>query len=378
MKRRYMVLATLLVFVLAAVAAWLSGPPGRRGEADSASIRLGPRKRAGIAIHTNDVVATLRVMEERIVANNPAPPRKKYDAKGMDELLSADGAAYCGSGLRDIEFSTEWAEDSPEAMFDWLAKQNRKRSSFARILFESWADKDTEAALAAVGKIPNPKVRAQALISSLKVLCENDPERARDLLHQNLDLLPTGDKDRSVFFGSDSGQAVIQLLSSMPMGEQRTHLLAGLLNDMGDSSDALGYWKGLPESGRVELVSAGFAPYMTDAVAFDGLENIMRERAETAGDPEVSRAFIESHGEAWAKRDLAGALNWAQEHLKGKTRVECREKFFQIGINEDFDATLRIWKTLPEGYLKAKAAEAILRAAPEQRKSEAEAVLKPE
>lgn len=102
----------------------------------------------------------------------------------------------------------------------------------------------------------------------------------------------------------------------------------------------------------------------------------MRERAETTGDPAVVGKFLRCDGEAWAKRDLVAALNWAQAHLKGKNRVDWREKFFQGGIHHDFDQTLRIWQTLPEGFLKVSAAEAIGRAAPESRKADAKSLLK--
>jgi hypothetical protein len=165
------------------------------------------------------------------------------------------------------------------------------------------------------------------------------------------------------------------MLLSLPPGEERTHLLAGLLDRL-DPPDAHALWKQASKSERREWVDAGFAPFMTRAPSFKGLDDLMRERVETSGDPAAAGKFIDSHGESWAKRDLAAALDWAQAHLKGKRRVECREKFFQVGIIQDFDATLRIWQNLPEGYLKVSAAEAIQRAVPDNRKAEAEAVLK--
>jgi len=42
---------------------------------------------------------------------------------------------------------------------------------------------------------------------------------------------------------------------------------------------------------------------------------------------------------------------------------------------QDFDAALRIWQTLPDGFLKVRSAGAISRGAPADRKSEAHAIL---
>jgi hypothetical protein len=84
----------------------------------------------------------------------------------------------------------DWAKESPEAMFAWLVSQNDKRSFYSYILFESWAGKDMTAALAVVFKIPNLKLRRQALMTSLEILCQSDPACARELWTQNLSLFP--------------------------------------------------------------------------------------------------------------------------------------------------------------------------------------------
>jgi len=61
--------------------------------------------------------------------------------------------------------------------------------------------------------------------------------------------------------------------------------------------------------------------------------------------------------------------------VKGKNRVELSVKLFEYVANQDFDSALRVWKTLPESFLKVRAAGAIKRLAPEGRKSEAEAIV---
>jgi hypothetical protein len=58
-------------------------------------------------------------------------------------------------------------------------------------------------------------------------------------------------------------------------------------------------------------------------------------------------------------------------------RVEWSGKLFQTGIVADFAGTLQLWQEHPDGSRKQDIAEAILRAVPDARKAEAEAVLKP-
>lgn len=375
MNRRFVILSPPLVFTLSAVIAWLIGMPDKTDLAEGASVSRIPRQRAITTMDSSDMSAALMRMENRILSHNPAPPRKSFDAKGMDDAIyNARSSSVCG-GDGSLEYARSWSEEAPEEMFAWLVRQDEKQSFHAYILFEEWAKKNMQEALDAVFKIPDSKVRAQALISTLEVLCKSDLERARVLLTQHLSLFPP-EEHTPIFQGYDSGKACVDMVSSLPLGEERIHLLAGLLNAMNDSTDAVEYWKGLPESTRHEFVAAGFSPFMSYAGSFDGLEIMMREWAEATGDPADVTKFIERHGEAWAKRDLSAALDWAHTHLKGENRVEWREKFFQVGIAENFSETLRIWQILPEGFLKTSAAEAIVRAAPESRKAEAEAVLK--
>lgn len=322
----------------------------------------------------------LQQMESKMLVRDPAPPRKEFDAEGMEKMLAWDerSAGFCGGGMAGLKYAGAWAEESPEEMFSWLVGQERARSFYAYLLFQSWAARDMEAALSAVFKIPDSKLRAQALISSLEVLSKSDPDRARDLLIKHLGLYPP-EGDTLVFHGSNAGNKdFLHLISSLPSGAERTHLLAGLLHSMSGSRDAVDFWKGLPESGRRDVVLAGFAPINFVAESFEGLDKIMRQRAESTGDPEATKMFIDCHGDAWARRDLAGVLNWAQTHLKGKARAECREELFQTVIKENFDEAIRVWKTLPDGHVKADVAEAMLRVVrnDDPRWAEAEAVLK--
>lgn len=326
-------------------------------------------------IDSREWPVVLQQMESKMLAHYPEPLRKEFDAEGMDRMLYQDqrSQGFPGGGMGGLQYAMDWVEESPEAMFEWLVKKDGRCSYYAHLLFIRWASKDMEEVLAAVFKIPDSELRAQALISSLEVLCESNPGRARELLMQNLGLFPPGE-DTPVFNGSGD---FLNLISSLPLGSERTHLLAGLLYNMEDSTEAVDFWKGLPESGRRDLVVAGFSPYETYSASFEGLDNIMRERAESTGDTELAVKFVECHGEAWAKRDLTGALDWAHVHLKGMARAKYRGEFFQTGIKENFDEAIRVWKALPDGYVKADVAEAMLRVVPDDRKAEAEAVLKP-
>ena len=108
---------------------------------------------------------------------------------------------------------------------------------------------------------------------------------------------------------------------------------------------------------------------------FDGLAELIKEDAESSGDRDALESFMRSHGPAWAKTDLTQALAWSQTHLKGKNRVEQSAQLFEPAASADFDTALRIWQTLPEGELKIRAAKALSKGAPPERKPHAEAFI---
>jgi hypothetical protein len=294
----------------------------------------------------------------------------------MDNEIYSDNrsALVCGSGMAAFHYAREWANDAPEEMFAWLAKQNEEQSFYAYILFESWAGKDMKGALAAANRIPISKNRAQALISCLEVLNKSDPSRAKKLLAQNIELFSPAESS-SLSWSYDPGNLCIEMVNSLPPSKERTCLLSNLLGDVCHSDEAKKVWKDLSMSERRELIDAGFDPYKGSDESLDGIEDLLRERIEATGDTNLAETFISKYGGDWVERDLAGALEWTQKHFKGHSRVEHREKLFQTGITKNFDQTIKIWKAMPEGFLKSSAAEAILRATPDTRKAEATTLL---
>jgi len=385
MKRLGKFLAPPLAFVLAAGLAWVTGSPVADTPDDTLEpVVRAPRHRESIATGSAGRSATLAELEHEIL-HHPAPSMEFHDAATMEAVLDMDGGSHCfpGGGMASVEFSMDWAEKAPEEMFAWLLKQsgsNFDRDLFpAYMLFGRWAEDNMEAALEAVFKVPDRRIRRQALFSSLQEMCKTEPQRARDLLMQNLDLFPP-DGPTPVIDTYESAGTTCDLLLSLPAGGERTHLLADLLTSMADSYDdrhttkARAVWQQAPDTLRLELVEAGFRSE-GKASSFDGLEDLMREHAELSGDPATANKFIEAMGPAWAKRDLASALDWAQAHLKGKSGMEHRADLFKWAASEDFDTALSILRALPDGSLKLNAAEALNKGAPDDRKPEAKAML---
>lgn len=384
MNRTRMILTPPLAFALAAILAWLTGRPVEDASASENHVVRSPRQREAAMVDAGDPSVVLAELENRIL-DHPDPPGEIHDAEGMDAALDLDDrtSMFPGGGMSTISYAIDWAEEAPEELFAWLVHQSG--SSFHRglhpcdILFRAWAEKDMEAALAAVLTIPNRDLRQQALISSLEVLCKSDPDRARGLMMQNLGIFPPDGKI-PIFSLFETGDVMCDMLISLPPSGERTHLLANVLRTMAGRNHELALqaqavWQQSPEDLRRELVAAGFKAEEDLSLSFAGLEELLRERAETAGDPACAERFMESQGPTWARRDLAGALDWAQAHLKGKNRVERSAELFKAAAGQDLDTALRIWQTLPDSFLKTSAAEAISRGAPDDRKTEAAAIL---
>jgi hypothetical protein len=382
MKRAIPFIIPPLAFGLTAVLAWLTGTPANVGTVltDPASLDPGPRASArGTVDDPSELIAGL----ERKILYSPAAPRGDPDWAGLidpdrsgDDPLD-DKASATG-------WSNDWAREAPDEMFAWLIHKptpSPGRSMIpAQVLFTRWAEKDMPGALAALATIPDPGIRAQALMASLEVLCKNDPTRARDLLVENLNLFDPVHA-APVFDRSESGESTCALLLSLPPGSSRAILLAALLKGMAGNdldhgrSAAHAVWEQAPQDLRHDLVAAGFSSDSDEAVVFTGLEELMREQAEASGDPVIADKFINAQGIRWVQRDPAGALEWAQTHLLGRSRAECNEWLFETAAGVDFAAALDACERLPDGMRRIRAAEAIARGASEERKAEAEEVV---
>lgn len=321
-----------------------------------------------------EVRAALARLERNVIESN-AVPVEPHDAAGMDRVLDRDAgsALMPGGGMESISYALEWANEAPEDMFAWLIRQNA--TSYARglsqasILFDAWSEKSMSAALAAVPRIPDPEIRAQALASTLENLYPKDPQRALELLKQNLDLFPP-DSDHSPFSGYSNGVTTCEMILALPPSPERTMLLASQLSKIAGSTQdggeemALKVWNEASEAHRRELVAAGFTATLA------GLPEMLREHAETSGDRGTVAKFINFHGVKWAETDFPAAFGWTQKYLKGKERVEQGAELFKHAAAKDFDGVLTVWKELPEGVLKEEALGAIRRGTPAGREQE--------
>lgn len=380
MKRAIPFLVPPLAFGLTAVLAWLTGTPASVGTSPGDSSFTSPRQRVSREGVTGDTLKLISDLERKVL-HSPAPPREN---PGLAELYDPDRweGDLLGDRAEAEDYSLSWADAVPEEMFAWLTHKPTPSPARSRMpahaLFKKWAGKDMPGALAAVATIPDPGIRAQALMASLEVLCKSDPARARELLVKDLSLF-SPDQPALVFERSEAGESTADLLLSLPPGSPRSRLLAELLKGMTGNkpeegkSAAQAVWERTPQELRKDLVAAGFSSDSDDPV-FTGLEELMRERAETSGDPMIADKFINSQGLSWVRHDPAAALEWARTHLRGRSRAECGEWLFEAAADVDFDAALKACRSLPDGMIKIRAAEAITRGAPESRKAEAEAL----
>jgi|GEM_PF-1875649 len=326
-----------------------------------------------------EVRAALARLERNVIEGN-AVPVEPHDAAGMDRVLDRDAgnATMVGGGMEWISYAREWANEAPEDMFAWLIRQNAvsyaRGLSQASILFDVWSEKSMSAALAAVPQLPDPEIRAQALASTLENLYPKDPQRARELLKQNLDLFPP-DSDHSPFSGYPNGVTTCEMILALPPSPERTILLASQLSSIAGSSYdggeelALTVWNGASEAQRRELVAAGFTATLA------GLPEMLREHAETSGDRGTVVKFINFHGVKWVEADFPAAFGWSQKYLKGKERVKRGAELFRHAAAKDFDGALIVWKELPEGVLKEEALGAIRRGTPAGREQDLNAVI---
>ena len=295
------------------------------------SNRSSPRKRAAVMEDSKssatDIPVLLADLERRIV-HFPPPEVEVHDGRGLEALLIGDenGPSFCGSGMASIEYSMDWARENPAGMFEWFNEHwtvsGYERHSLAATLFSEWAEQDMTAALGAIPRMTHAESRAQALVSTLEILCRKDPAKARELLLQNLDTL---EALKNVQFGFEAGNARTELILNLPAGRIRSLLLAENINNLavyGDSNAALAVelWKRLSTDERRDLVAAGLRLSGFEKIHLDGLEDLIRQHVETSNDPGKASLFLNRYGESWAKRDPEKRARMGTGASQGKSK----------------------------------------------------------
>ncbi len=382
-----------LAFFAAAMLAGLVKPHDPAARSNRA-IPSAPRERAGSTENSKsvptDIESTLSEMERRVVWFSPTKV-EIHNAEGMESRLLKDLRASPNdsgySGLEALNYSIGWARENPAELFEWFIRQelvsSKLRKSLAAWLFSEWAKQDMTAALAALARISKAESRAQALVSTLEVLSQKDPAKARELLLQNIDSL---DVLKSVEFQEfEPGKARTDLILSLPPGKLRSLLMAEnirclMYEGIGCGGDKSGYyakaalgtglWNQLSTDERRELVDAGLRSSEFDEIQLDGLEDLIRQRAEVSNDPRQASLFMDRYCIAWAKRDAAAAVSWTMSHLKGDERREWTRNVITLAADENFDAAIRVWRTLPEGTLRKEAAKYLLLDTPADHEAE--------
>lgn len=372
MKPALVLSAPPLAFIAAAMLAGLV-PHEEIASVTRQATPLSPGKRAEFVKEsaTSDIPSLLSEMERQMV-HFPPPELVIHDGKGMEaRLLHERYSGQKGGLMSAFRYSFEWAKNDPAGMFEWFNQYPTdsvyERQSLTETLFSEWPKQDMAAALAAIPLITHAESRAQALVSTLEVLCQKDPARARELLLQNLDNL---EPLKTVHFGYEAGNARTELLLALPPGRIRSLLLSEHINILsrtyGDGKAALAVelCNRCSNEEKCDLVTAGLRSDRTGEFQLDGLEDLIKQHAETTHDPAQASRFLDQYGGSWAEREPDRALAWAMEHLKGKERTDQSLSLLAHAASKNFDGAMRVWQSLPEDSLRDRAAKILADAAP--------------
>jgi hypothetical protein len=391
MKPALFLSAPPLAFFAAVLLAGLL-PPHDPATSTDRPIPSGPRKRGAVIEDSKpaptSIEATLADMEHRVVRVS-SPNFEIHDADGMESSLLVDlrEAVWGGGGVEANNYSRQWASENPAELFEWLIRQklvsSDLRKSLAAVLFSEWAKQDIVAALAAISRMNHTESRVQALVSMLEILCEKNPAKARELLLRDIASLEAMESVEFAVF--EPGRARTDLILALPPGRLRTMLMAENIRCLmyqgvgcgGDNSSyyakaaiGTGLWNQLTNDERRELVDAGLRLSDFDEIQLDGLEDLIKQRAEVSNDPGQAGHFIDQYGISWAERDVGAAVSWAMAHLKGEERAEWSLILIEYGAEKDFAAAMRVWRTLPEGTLSNEMAKRLVEVAPADRDAE--------
>lgn len=360
MKRITLIAIPLLFFLLAALLSYFHTSSEQPVATEEEMLdRSSRRKRSAVAAAI-DMTSVLGRMESRMYAQYPAPPREMN---------------WSGSGYPDVVYTMKWAKIAPEEMFAWLINQNQDALEQAHILFETWGKVANSTALDAALRLPDAKLRARALFTTLEILYQTQPERAKSIMFENAELFPDS-MAGSLYYDAGAENTAWELLLALPEGYEKTHLQMKLLSLY---AEKLGnQWNQASDAQRKDWVAAGLRSLTNETEYYSGLDELQRQRAEETGNPDDAESFISDHGEAWAETDLVAAMNWTQTYVKGERKVEAVKKLFYQNVQKNYGGTLSVWQQLPESYLKKEIAEEILHGIPDERKAEAKIFLQQE
>jgi hypothetical protein len=312
-----------------------------------------------------------------------------FTGERLAELCLQDHATDLPGPNAASSYARGWAAKNPREMFEWFRRRGEFKLpqraantyyTFLNTLFHQWMQQDPSAAVSAALSITSKRDRADALVEVIGELRKSDPARAAALTAEHIEKL--GAETMRGFSAYGSGyRETWDFLRALPAGKARDGVLARYFDDVirYHGKDCAQLWQEMPVELRRSLIAGGFnGLYLAAAgspATLEGLDDLRREHIEATGDPKVTRAWLNTGGQEWAQRDPDAAIAWAQEHLKGEQRVNGTALMFSAGAAGNFDATLQLWQSLPDGILRARAAGNLAAGAPADRKAEVDALL---
>jgi hypothetical protein len=373
MNRTTGLLITFCVFAFSMTLTWLTGTRAERGAKLSAL-----------------VIPAAPPAKGKPDFSTPANVLAHFEQNlhGVDETVTCsdeelDWVLKTTSDDAAIKYwAKRWIVQNPASVLAWIERHGGTGRDAAeyldkvRHLFDVWAAIDLESALTAAARPSWPPARAQALYNVLPALWRTDPQRARVLYEQNLELMANSTSLYASLGPGDEGRGAefLAFLQSLSPGKGRSCLLSSALMQFRVSNTGIAFWEGASPELKQELVLAGYTPFVISAG--DGMDELQRVRAESTGDPDEYRSFLSSYGGTWAARDLPAALTWTREHLKGNKEALATEQLFRgAAAGESFDSAVRQWQSLPSGNVKARLAGAMLAGAPENRRQSVESLI---
>lgn len=391
----------VLTVILSGAAGWFSlSPPGASAPRDSghqplALPSLPPGKsatagRAGTSVNASGGgLPPVAARFERELLEALDPGALVYSGAELQKLCGGDYARNLPGGNPASDYGSKWAKADPAGMYAWFQAQGLRNFSlpgintgfsFGNDLFSEWGKQDPGQAVAAALAQEEPNYRRDYLADAIGGLLTSDPAKAAALMAEHMDVLAVRGRSALPFRASNRDYlANLEFLNALPASQGKDILLAGYFNQMVryHSTETAGLWNALPEKNRRNLVAAGFsAPGIENSgTEYEGFRELWREAAVAEGDPNKIEAVMKDDITKWAKNDPAAAIEWAQENMKGQARVDSAAELFWYGAREHFDETVAVWKSLPEGRLRAMAAGSLAAGAPSGRKAQAEEIV---
>ncbi len=302
---------------------------------------------------------------ERNLALSSGVTRWLYWLEALEKATAADFprlarlAKSNPAALRLV--AARWAEVAPRHLFDTLVAASKFRGDLpvqrlARALFDTWPQRDPEAAIAALNEPGDYGMRSSWRMDVATTVLRSDVEQGLRLMADwHIETYDPGMNSVAKWAAADPRHAAqFTLQYSVGYVAQRAMETIGQEWAKTDAPGALAFATANPEVLGMALGTTALRQWAESSLA-DAAQWLADANDQTRS--RLSPAFVQ----AWAQKDAAAALAWCDENLSGSSLAQAVGGVLKGAAEKDIAGAAALVTGMDPSAARAEAAVAVAR-----------------